>query len=167
MLRRRENANAWKPPLSRAHLKSCRVCSPVLRLSLFFWLGPKNSCGRVHAFVGAAPAELISFQFRSIHHTSSLSRLLKRKMARRYTVLIADRSSGVVRRLTISLRVALLGTTTIVALPLLIGLGGRWATSAERHQLAAMNNALEIENGNYRETTGELTSQIQSLEDVI
>ena len=88
-------------------------------------------------------------------------------MARRYTVLIADRSSGVVRRLTISLRAALLGTTTIVALPLLIGLGGRWATSAERHQLAATNTALEIENGNYRETTGELTSQIQSLEDVI
>jgi len=30
-----------------------------------------------------------------------------------------------------------------------------------------MNRALEIENGNYRETTGELTSQIQSLEGVI
>lgn len=88
-------------------------------------------------------------------------------MARRYTVLIADRSSGVVRRLTISLRQFAVVTTTVVVLPLLIGLGARWRTGSERHQLQVMNNALQIENGNYRETTGELTSQIQSLEDVI
>jgi murein DD-endopeptidase MepM/ murein hydrolase activator NlpD len=88
-------------------------------------------------------------------------------MARRYTVLIADRSSGVVRRLTISFRQVTLVTTTVVVLPLLIGLGARWRTGSERHQLQVMNNALQIENGNYRETTGELTSQIQSLEDVI
>ena len=46
-------------------------------------------------------------------------------MARRYTVLIADRSSGVVRRLTISFRQVALVTTTVVVLPLLIGLGAR------------------------------------------
>jgi murein DD-endopeptidase MepM/ murein hydrolase activator NlpD len=88
-------------------------------------------------------------------------------MARRYTVLIADRSSGVVRRLTISLRQVAIGTTAIVVLPALISLGAQWRTTAERHQLKAMNSALEIENGNFRETTGELTSQIQSLEGVI
>src|SRR6185369_1225764 len=52
-------------------------------------------------------------------------------------------------------------------LPLLIAFGARWGTGVERHQLQTMNRALQIENGNYRETTGELTSQIQSLEDVI
>jgi murein DD-endopeptidase MepM/ murein hydrolase activator NlpD len=88
-------------------------------------------------------------------------------MARRYTVLIADRSSGVVRRLTISLRVAALVTTSVVVLPLLIGLGARWSTGYERHQLQTMNSALQVENGNYRETTGELTTQIQALEGVI
>jgi murein DD-endopeptidase MepM/ murein hydrolase activator NlpD len=88
-------------------------------------------------------------------------------MSRRYTVLIADRSSGVVRRLTISLRAVLLTSVSVFVLPLLIGFGARWSTSSERHQLATMNRALEIENGNYRETTGELTSQIQSLEGVI
>ena len=88
-------------------------------------------------------------------------------MSRRYTVLIADRSNGVVRRLTVSLRAVLLTIVPLFALPVLIGFGARWATSSERHQLATMNRALEIENGNYRETTGELTSQIQSLEDVI
>ena len=88
-------------------------------------------------------------------------------MARRYTVLIADRSSGVVRRLTISLRVAALTVGIVVVLPLLIALGARWGVGMERHQLLTMNRALEIENGNYRETTGELTTQIQSLEEVI
>ena len=55
----------------------------------------------------------------------------------------------------------------MLVLPVLIGLGARWSSGLERHQLQAMNSALQIENGNYRETTGELTTQIQSLEDVI
>ena len=88
-------------------------------------------------------------------------------MARRYTVLIADRSSGVVRRVTVSLRAVTLVTTSVVVLPLLIGLGARWGTRYERHQLQTTNSALEIENSNFRETTGELTTQIQSLENVI
>lgn len=88
-------------------------------------------------------------------------------MARRYTVLIADRSSGVVRRVTVSLRAVALTTTSVVVLPLLIGFGARWGTGSERHQLQTMNGALQIENSNYRETTGELTTQIQALEGVI
>jgi murein DD-endopeptidase MepM/ murein hydrolase activator NlpD len=52
-------------------------------------------------------------------------------------------------------------------LPVLIGLGAIWSRGLERHQLETMNNALQIENGNYRETTGELTTQIQSLEGVL
>jgi len=88
-------------------------------------------------------------------------------LARRYTVLIADRSSGVVRRLTVSLRAVALTTVSVFGLPLLIGFGARWSSNAERHQLATTNRALQIENGNYRETTGELTTQIQSLEGVI
>jgi murein DD-endopeptidase MepM/ murein hydrolase activator NlpD len=88
-------------------------------------------------------------------------------MARRYTVVIADRSSGVVRRLTVSLRIIAVLVLTVAVLPLLIGLGARWRTGLERHQLQTLNNALQIENGNYRETTGELTTQIQALENVI
>src|SRR5436190_10162970 len=88
-------------------------------------------------------------------------------MSRRYTVLIADRSSGVVRRLTISLRAVALASVVVLVLPVLIGLGARWRAGLERYQLQAMNSALQVENGNYRETTGELTTQIQSLENVI
>lgn len=86
---------------------------------------------------------------------------------RSYTIVIADRSSGAVRRVTISLRALLLAGIGVIALPMLIGLGAKWSGQIELHQLRTANNALEIENTNFRETTGELTSQIQSLEDVI
>ena len=43
--------------------------------------------------------------------------------ARRYTIVIADRTSGVVRRVGISLRPALAAVAGILALPVLIGLG--------------------------------------------
>ncbi|MEP7308639.1 MAG: peptidoglycan DD-metalloendopeptidase family protein [Acidobacteriota bacterium] len=86
---------------------------------------------------------------------------------RRYTVLIADRSSGVVRRVTISLRPTLITVTAVLLLPILIGLGAKWSTRAEMEQIRTVNASLQEENGSYREATGELTSQIQSLEGVI
>ena len=52
-------------------------------------------------------------------------------------------------------------------LPVLIGLGARWSALAEIAQLRATNATLEVENGNFRANTGELTTQIQSLESVI
>ena len=55
----------------------------------------------------------------------------------------------------------------VLALPVLVGLGARGSVRAEIDGLRSANNALEFENGNYRETTGELTTQIQSLEGVI
>jgi murein DD-endopeptidase MepM/ murein hydrolase activator NlpD len=87
--------------------------------------------------------------------------------ARRYTVIIADRSSGVVRRLTVSLRPFLTTLGVAVAVPILIGLGAKWSARTEVAQLQATNEALVLENGSYRAATGELTSQIQSLEHVI
>jgi murein DD-endopeptidase MepM/ murein hydrolase activator NlpD len=87
--------------------------------------------------------------------------------ARRYTVLIADRSSGVVRRVSISLRPAIATVLGVLSVPVLIGLGARWSATAEIAQLKSSNSLLEVETSNYRQATGELTSQIQSLEDVI
>src|SRR6185436_18793707 len=86
---------------------------------------------------------------------------------RRYTVLVADRSTGVLRRLTISLRVAVSIVITVLMMPVLIGLGAKWSARHEISDLRAMTTALQAENGNYRQATGELTSQIQSLENVI
>ena len=86
---------------------------------------------------------------------------------RRYTVLIADRSTGVLRRVTISLRTAMAVVTTVLMMPVLIGLGAKWSARDEIGQLQATTAALQVENGNFRQTTGELTTQIQSLENVI
>src|SRR5215469_3110966 len=88
-------------------------------------------------------------------------------LARRYTVIIADRSSGVVRRVTINLRPFLVTVVAIASVPILMGLGAKWSAHAEVAQLKTSNAALLVENGSYRAATGELTSQIQSLEDVI
>jgi murein DD-endopeptidase MepM/ murein hydrolase activator NlpD len=87
--------------------------------------------------------------------------------ARRYTVLIADRSSGVVRRVRISLRPAIAIVLGILSLPVLMGLGAKWSARADIDQLAVANLLLQAENESYREATGQLTGQIQSLEHVI
>jgi murein DD-endopeptidase MepM/ murein hydrolase activator NlpD len=86
---------------------------------------------------------------------------------RRYTVLIADRTTGVVRRVTISLRTAVRVVLAVLALPILIGLGAKWSARTEIEQLQSQNSLLTGENYNFRAATGELTTQIQSLEGVI
>ena len=86
---------------------------------------------------------------------------------RRYTVLIADRSTGVLRRATVSLRAAVTVVVTALMMPVLIGLGAKWSARLEISQLRATRASLQIENGNYRQATGELTTQIQALENVI
>ena len=88
-------------------------------------------------------------------------------LARRYTVVIADRASGVMRRITVRLRPTLLAVGGVLMLPVLIGLGARWSATSELDELRAANILLQVENGSYRAATGELTSQIQSLEGVV
>lgn len=88
-------------------------------------------------------------------------------LSRRYTVLIADRSSGVVRRVTLSLRTVTSVVGVAILMPVLVGVGAKLSNIIEVHRLQTANQALTAENGNYRETTGELTTQIQSLEGVI
>src|SRR5437762_1380819 len=87
--------------------------------------------------------------------------------ALRYTVLIADRSTGIVRRVGVSLRPAIAVVLGILSIPVLMGLGAKWSARTEIVQLKSTNALLQVENGNYRQATGELTGQIQSLEGVI
>ena len=87
--------------------------------------------------------------------------------ARRYTVVIADRSSGALRHVTVSLRRTILGIAAVLALPVLMGLGAKWSARVELEQIRVANSLLQVENGSYRAATGELTGQIQSLENVI
>ena len=87
--------------------------------------------------------------------------------SRRYTVILADRSSGLVRRFTLSVRPALTVFVVLAALPILMVIGAKWKAQYAIDQLRTANSALEVENASYRTATGELTSQIQSLEGVI
>jgi murein DD-endopeptidase MepM/ murein hydrolase activator NlpD len=87
--------------------------------------------------------------------------------ARRYTVVVADRSSGAMRQMTVTVRAVVGGVVAVLSLPILMGLGAKWSARAEIDQLQASNSLLQVENGSYRAATGELTGQIQSLETVI
>jgi len=88
----------------------------------------------------------------------------------RYTVLIANRQTGAIRRLTIARRPALVVTLVILMVPTLIGLvglGARSARQAEVDRLAQQTEALRIENDSYRAATGELATQISTLQTAI
>jgi murein DD-endopeptidase MepM/ murein hydrolase activator NlpD len=86
---------------------------------------------------------------------------------RHYTVILADRANGLVRRFTLSLRPLVITLGVFAVVPILVGLGAKWSARDEITQLRQANSDLQIENASYRTATGELTSQIQSLEGVI
>lgn len=85
----------------------------------------------------------------------------------RYTILLANRESGVVRRFTLPLRPVLLGMMAVLAIPVLVGLGARWATRAEVASLHQANQQLRVENESYRMATGELADQIAALQTAV
>ena len=82
----------------------------------------------------------------------------------RYTILLADRQTGVMRRFTVGLRPALAVIGTIVTLPILIGMGAAWKAKSDVADLYASHTTLELELSSYRETTEALTGQIQGLQ---
>jgi murein DD-endopeptidase MepM/ murein hydrolase activator NlpD len=84
--------------------------------------------------------------------------------SRRYTVVIADRKSGVLRRFTIPLGPTVATTVIALTLPILIGLGARWSARVALEDLTSTNARLTVENANYREATGQLSSQISVLQ---
>jgi hypothetical protein len=83
-------------------------------------------------------------------------------LGRRYTVVIADRSSGVLRRVTISVRGALMAVAGTLMLPILIGLGARWSAHVELDQLRASNTVPGSRNAAATARHGRPTTQIQS-----
>src|SRR5678816_3086282 len=87
--------------------------------------------------------------------------------SKRYTIIVADRSSGVVRRATISLRPVLVVSGMVLAVPVLIGIGAAWKAKSDVTDLQASHRALEAENASFRSATDELTTQITSLEAAI
>jgi murein DD-endopeptidase MepM/ murein hydrolase activator NlpD len=82
----------------------------------------------------------------------------------RYTILIANRNTGAVRRLSLARRTAIGLLASLTLVPLLIGLGASSVDPVELESLRLANESLKIENESYRVATGELASQISSLQ---
>jgi murein DD-endopeptidase MepM/ murein hydrolase activator NlpD len=87
--------------------------------------------------------------------------------SRRYTIVVADRRTGVVRRFTLSLWPTLMTVSGVLALPVLIGTGAAIKARYEVAAVYATASSLEIENTNYKIATEELSGQIQGLQAVI
>ncbi len=87
--------------------------------------------------------------------------------SRRYSIVLADRTTGVVRRFTVSLRPTILVATVLASLPILMGLGARWSAQATISGLRQENVALHQENASYREATGQLAAQVTSLQGAV
>jgi murein DD-endopeptidase MepM/ murein hydrolase activator NlpD len=88
-------------------------------------------------------------------------------VSRRYTLVLADRTTGVVRRFTLPVWPAAGVAAGVLALPILMGLGARWSATATIEDLRTTNAALVLENENYREATAQLSTQIAALQTAV
>jgi murein DD-endopeptidase MepM/ murein hydrolase activator NlpD len=86
---------------------------------------------------------------------------------KRYTIILADDSSGVARRVTISVRPLVAAGCVLFALPVLIGLGAAWKAKSDVASLIGGYTALEAENANFRSATEALSSQIAALQSAV
>jgi murein DD-endopeptidase MepM/ murein hydrolase activator NlpD len=85
-------------------------------------------------------------------------------LSKRYTVVLADRTTGVVRRFTVRLRPVVITILSVVTLPMLIGTGAALKARYDADHLYASNATLELENANYRAATEQLAGQIMALQ---
>jgi len=85
-------------------------------------------------------------------------------LSKRYTLVLADRTTGVVRRFTISLKPVVIALVSIVTLPILIGTGAALKAKYDVAHIYTTNATLELENANYRAATEQLAGQIVALQ---
>ena len=89
------------------------------------------------------------------------------RQKRRFTIVIADRRTGVYRRVGVRPLPLAAGVAALLFVPILIGLGLRWSATTQIEYLQATADRLTLENRNFRSATGELTTEIQSLQAAI
>lgn len=85
-------------------------------------------------------------------------------LSKRYTIVLADRTTGVVRRFTISVKLAAAVVAVATGLPLLVGVGAAFKSKYDVAQLYTSHATLELENANYRAATETLAGQIVALQ---
>ena len=87
--------------------------------------------------------------------------------SRRFTIVVADRRTGAYRRFGLRPVPALAAVALLFLLPVLIGMGLKWSARAEISSLQSTAQRLDLENRNFRAATGELATQLQSLQAVV
>src|SRR5690349_5626342 len=85
-------------------------------------------------------------------------------LSKRYTLVLADRTTGVVRRFTVSVKPVLITVVLVVTLPILIGTGAALKARYDVANLYASHATLEFEKANYRTATEQLAGQIMALQ---
>jgi murein DD-endopeptidase MepM/ murein hydrolase activator NlpD len=81
--------------------------------------------------------------------------------------VIADRRTGAYRRFGLRPVPALAAVALLFLLPVLVGMGLKWSARAEISSLQSTAQRLDLENRNFRAATGELATQVQSLQAVV
>lgn len=87
--------------------------------------------------------------------------------SRRYTFVLANRDTGVVRRFTVGLTPAVAAISITLLLPILIGIGAAMKAKNDVSDLYVTAAALHVENSSFKATTEELAGQIQALQSAI
>ncbi len=87
--------------------------------------------------------------------------------SKRFTIVFADKLTEDAGGVTLPFWRTLVVGLCAFTLPLLMGLGARWAAQSELQQLRDANASLELENDSYREVTQKLSSQIGALQSVV
>lgn len=86
---------------------------------------------------------------------------------RRYTIIVADRTTGVMHRATFALRPIAITFGVLATLPILIGMGAAWKAKSDVVELRADHQRLDVENANYRASTQALAEQTEALQAAI
>ena len=85
-------------------------------------------------------------------------------LPKRYSFIVADRSSGVVHRFTLAVRPTLALFAAILALPIGWTVHSGWSTATQIEQLQLRGATLAVENARYRSATTELSGRIAALQ---
>ena len=87
-------------------------------------------------------------------------------MPKRYSFIVADRTSGVVHRFTLRVRLAVAVVAAVFALPLGWAFNTHRMAQSEIERLKLQTARVEIENSSFRATSSELVAQISALKAV-
>ena len=85
-------------------------------------------------------------------------------LSKRYSIIVADRSTGAIRRFTLGVRPALVVLLSILAVPFGFTVHARWSAASQIERLQLLNTTLGVENARYHTATTDLSDRITALQ---